>query len=766
MPILVTCGHPDSGYQLAYEALVQAGLAYPKPSCGDCVSPEDLHGMIFSEDTLDSSGFRPSMLMVPENAWRDIGVALFASNGEEENWGWADSRSVWLLNFWKDLDPHVRFILVFSAPELVLAKVLGDNPTPDNIPSVLAGWMAYHTEILRFYNRNPERSLLVNVSAIISDANVLVDKAIGSFGMELIHLAPEFLLDTGRTSPIITTLAKALIEDEEDAYSLYRQLDSAADIPDNEKRRSDAEKRRALDEYSALLVSIDTTKTEAVANSDYANKLEDEQSRLAAELQAHDFLLTEARNEQARLSSLLQAQDSQLLAVQSRYDSLEHEQARLLRQFKGLEENLGNERAIASTRQVELIQENELLLLQLRQVQEELEYRFVQESENSESSNSSKDEQARLATEQQSRIQQLTAELEAQTTLLKDYQTKVHGLTVELDEQTQIVVARQTAIGQLTKALDEQTGLAAVRQTAIEELTKALDEQTGLAAARQTAIEELTKALDEQAGLAAARQTAVQELTMVLEKQTAVAAGLQATSRELIPLQAECERLKHDNAWLQEQVATLHAGITNVQASAAAEQAALAQENELLLLQLQQVQDELEHYLVQEHSLSEMALAKGKAAEEASTSLINRLWRKHQPSEVVIDFRDEIEGENWYDAEFDGRWAGPASVSTLRLPALRTGRYEFYLDVVDAMDPGIIAGTSVFLNGSPFPTAVDGEGYQVIVLGEFSVDAAAQHPVWEFRFEFPKLMSPLLRGSNDKRTLAIRVRSLKLRVTP
>ncbi|MBK8025209.1 MAG: hypothetical protein IPK19_28435 [Chloroflexi bacterium] len=88
------------------------------------------------------------------------------------------------------------------------------------------------------------------------------------------------------------------------------------------------------------------------------------------------------------------------------------------------------------------------------------------------------------------------------------------------------------------------------------------------------------------------------------------------------------------------------------------------------------------------------------------------------------------------------------------------------MDVVDAMDPGIIAGTSVFLNGSPFPTAVDGEGYQVIVFGEFSVDAATQHPVWEFRFEFPKLMSPMLRGSNDKRTLAIRVRSLKLRVTP
>ncbi|MBK8025210.1 MAG: hypothetical protein IPK19_28440 [Chloroflexi bacterium] len=237
------------------------------------------------------------------------------------------------------------------------------------------------------------------------------------------------------------------------------------------------------------MVSIDRTKTEAIASSDYAKKLEDEQSRLVAELQAHVLQLKEARDGQARLSSLLQAQDSQMLAVQSAYDSLKDEHASLLRQFKALEENRGNERAIASRRQAELIQENELLLLQLRQVQEELEYRVVQESENSESSNSSKEEQARLATEQQSRIQQLTADLAAQTTLMKGYQTKVQGLAVELDEQTQMVAARQTAIGQLTAALDEQNGLAATRQTAIEQLTKALDEQTGLAAARQAAVQ-------------------------------------------------------------------------------------------------------------------------------------------------------------------------------------------------------------------------------------------------------------------------------------
>lgn len=521
MKIVVTCGHPCSGFQLAYEALTQAGLARPQPSRRESLLPAALQEKIFKANDLDPTGLNVKTQISPGKVWQDLAVDLFIGNMEQKNWGWADNRSVWLLDFWKELDPQVRFVLVYSTPEFALGKAFGDGyATPGEIETVLATWSTYHTEMLRFYNRNTDRSLLVNASTIIHDPKTFIEKTMKMFGLDLVQLPPEQLVDIGSVSVISAILAKALIEDDNEAYALYHELESAADIADpNALLAANAEKRHALEEYTALLTRIDKANTELSENAEYLNKLKDEQTKLAAE-----------------------------------------------------------------------------------------------------------------------------------------------------------------------------------------------------------------------------RQTQIQQLTLT---------------------QNEYENLKEEHASLKRQLNDSHAKLKDAQAIAPDNQAELAQENELLLLQLHQVQEELEHYFMQ---WQELSVKRGNPA-EGTTTFINSFWSKHQPSEVVIDFRDEIEGDNWYAAEFDGRWAGPDSISTVKLPSLRNGRYEFYLDIVDAMEPEIIAGMEISLNGTGLQTAMDGEGYPVIVSSEFTVENAAQHPVWEFQFKFPKLISPAQHGSDDNRHLAIRVRSLKLRVT-
>jgi hypothetical protein len=518
--IVVTCGHPYSGFQLAYEALTQAGLARPQRSRRESISPTELHEKIFKANELDPSGLNVNIPINPGKVWQELAVDLFIGNMEQKNWGWADSRSVWLLDFWKELDPQVRFVLAYSTPEFALGKALSDGyATPGEIEPVLATWIAYHTEMLRFYNRNPDRSLLVNISATIHDPKTFIEKTMKMFGLDLVQLPPEHQVDIDSVSAIAATLAKALIEDDNEAYALYRELESAADIADPDALASNAQKRQALEKYTALLDRVDKANAEVSENAEYVNKLKDEQAKIVAELQ--------------------------------------------------------------------------------------------------------------------SKIQQLTLK------------------------------------------------------------------------------------------------------------------------------QNEYENLKQEHASLKRQLNDLQAKLKDAQAIVPDNQAGLAQENELLLLQLHQVQEELEHYFMQWQELS----AKGKGSINGMTTFINNFWSKHQPSEVVIDFRDEIEGDNWYYAELDGRWAGPGSVSTVKLPSLRKGQYEFYLDIVDAMAPEIITGMEISLNGTGLQTTVDGEGYPAMVCSEFTVENAAQHPLWEFQFRFPMLISPAQHGSDDNRHLAIRVRSLKLRVT-
>jgi hypothetical protein len=180
----------------------------------------------------------------------------------------------------------------------------------------------------------------------------------------------------------------------------------------------------------------------------------------------------------------------------------------------------------------------------------------------------------------------------------------------------------------------------------------------------------------------------------------------------------------------------------------------LTQENELLLLQLHQVQEELEHYYLQNQELSKKV---------GQSSYLTRFLRDNQPAEVVVDLRGEIDGENWYHAEEDGRWAGPNKTSTLMLPALLPGKYSLDLHVVDAMTPAILQGMEIYLNGMHIPTEkVLGDGFPAVVQGRFCSEQISSCENWQFEFRFETLMSPAERGEADDRALAVRVKALEL----
>jgi hypothetical protein len=134
-----------------------------------------------------------------------------------------------------------------------------------------------------------------------------------------------------------------------------------------------------------------------------------------------------------------------------------------------------------------------------------------------------------------------------------------------------------------------------------------------------------------------------------------------------------------------------------------------------------------------------------------------------QLAEVTLDMRREIDGKNWYWAEHDGRWAGPGTHGTLRLPPMGPGRYEVNLEVVDAMDPEILAAMQVTLCGVPLSLVRDGKSYPANLKGVVGVENIAADRDWDMSFRFPSLASPAERGSTDRRQLAIRLRSVRLR---
>ena len=182
----------------------------------------------------------------------------------------------------------------------------------------------------------------------------------------------------------------------------------------------------------------------------------------------------------------------------------------------------------------------------------------------------------------------------------------------------------------------------------------------------------------------------------------------------------------------------------------------LTQENELLLLQLHQVQEELEHYFLQHRDLASRA-----EADAPLLAFLRQHWADHQPDELVLDLRRAVGGSNWHAIEKDGRWAGPAAVSSLQLPAMRSGLYSIQLDVVDAMAADILLGMELLLNGVAVPTEAVFDGFPALVLGNVAV-RADDRPLWDLQLRFPRLMAPRERGEDDERMLAIRLSSVTL----
>jgi len=144
---------------------------------------------------------------------------------------------------------------------------------------------------------------------------------------------------------------------------------------------------------------------------------------------------------------------------------------------------------------------------------------------------------------------------------------------------------------------------------------------------------------------------------------------------------------------------------------------------------------------------------------------------------MEYDVRADIDGDNWYYAESDGRWAGPETTSTLKVPRMGTGRFAVEFDVVDAIELDILSGMRISLNGVPleinrergkFPArlfkANKNKGKLPMNLrSEFSTEQIGECDTWQFQFMFPRVLSPSERGEKDTRKLAIRLRTLRLR---
>ncbi len=396
MSILLVCGDGNSRYLDVLETLRRAGLAPAEPSKREGFDPVALSESACAANGIDPND--PSSVSQVElgKVWQALSVDLMLANLKQTDWGWADPRLVYMLEHWRDFDPQVRFVLVYSSPEQAVADLISkEEAAPERVERCLALWAAVNAELLRFHHANRDRCLLINAAAVAPDSRFFVGLVRDHLKAKLTAENVEPVVRTDRT-PLFDLVATLLVEKADDARELFLELESSADIPG---RHSVAATGGASGRLHNVLPQFDdpqdleprdlamlvweqyrTLRDTAAMREREVGELSAAHAALAAAKSSLEGELAGVTRERDAMVAIRVALDQKLAEVSTERDGIARDLARANAELRAARDtaarNAVDEEAAqaAEARVRKLTAENDLLEKRLAQLQEELEF--------------------------------------------------------------------------------------------------------------------------------------------------------------------------------------------------------------------------------------------------------------------------------------------------------------------------------------------------------------------------------------------------------
>ncbi len=370
---LMVVGHPLSGYASVEQVLHSCGLKPAATSKTQGLSPTQVSDMLMRAYRVQPltalqalENIKP---IIPSPVWQSLALDLLLGNLDQELWGWSDPQAIYLLDYWKNLDHQLAFVLVYESPQASIAGLF-DKPdvdcTEEVVQAASANWLAYNEALLNFYLGNTERCLLVHgqqVRAKTADylrqvqhqMGVELQMPWGGVGGEVKHSA---------WNALQTELCARVLSANPKMALMYADLQSVASLP-----QGDVKAKPSFITDMALL-----SKFVALNRSNLRFQRYVEELKAAKEVQEQQYLAALAEDRQRNIEELRQ-KEAELLSRVGELDG----------QLQQAREEVNQHAAVAAAEYVTsnkaLEEENELLLLQLHQVQEELVKYYLENEE-------------------------------------------------------------------------------------------------------------------------------------------------------------------------------------------------------------------------------------------------------------------------------------------------------------------------------------------------------------------------------------------------
>ncbi|WP_333110291.1 chromosome partitioning protein ParA [Microcoleus sp. Pol1C5] len=472
-----------SGSSLTASLLQSAGLHIGRKLLGaDSVNIKghfenidfyEFHRGVLRSQAIMEDGWTLQGKINVEDRFVEQAKEIVAKNSVSRVWGWKEPRTTLFLDFWSDLLPEAKFLLIYRSPwEVVDSLYRRGDPTFQEHPELaLKVWHQYNQIIRDFYDHFSNRCLLANINTIVNFKESYIKAINQKFKTNL--TAPESTVydpSLFHAQPLDSYRPSLVNHYCPEAVEMYQELDARAWWPDEKPNFSWRELIKPVYKAEAFQEWVNTSNQER-ENKALRVQLQNFQSQLhqtQGELEHSQTQLHQIQGELERSQTQLhQTQEkfayskSQLHQTQGELHQTQGELHQTQVEFKRSQSQLHQTQRELEHSQNQLHQTQEELensQTQLHQTQEEFAYLKSQLHQTQGELHQTQVEFKRS----QSQLHQTQRELEnSQTQLhqtqaeLENSQTQLHQTQAELENSQTQLHQTQTELKRSQSQLDQ-----------------------------------------------------------------------------------------------------------------------------------------------------------------------------------------------------------------------------------------------------------------------------------------------------------------------
>ncbi|MEG5032843.1 chromosome partitioning protein ParA, partial [Microcoleus sp. AT3-D2] len=463
-----------SGSSLTASLLQSAGLHIGRKLLGaDSVNIKghfenidfyEFHRAVLRSQAIIEDGWTLQGKINVEDRFVEQAKEIVAKNSVSRVWGWKEPRTTLFLDFWSDLLPEAKFLLIYRSPWEVVDSLYrrGDRTFQDQPELALKVWHQYNQIIIDFYDHFSNRCLLANINTIVNFKESYIKAINQKFKTNL--TAPESTVydpSLFHAQPLDSYRPSLVNHYCPEAVEMYQELDARAWWPDETPNFSWRElikpvyKAEAFQEWvntrnqerenKALRVQLENFQSQLHQTQGELENSQTQEAQTQRELESSQTQLHQTQEEFAYSKSQLHQTQGELHQTQGELHQTQVEFKRSQSQLHQTQGELEN-----SQTQLHQIQgELENSQTQLHQTQEEFAYSKSQLHQTQGELHQTQGELHQTQVEfkrSQSQLHQTQGELEnSQTQLhqtqgeLENSQTQLHQTQTELENsQTQL----------------------------------------------------------------------------------------------------------------------------------------------------------------------------------------------------------------------------------------------------------------------------------------------------------------------------------------